>query len=140
MYIDIRNSSIPKGFMTNQEKELFQAVPCNEFNTYWIPCTWFVFRIQEAAKKKKLLNEYAIETIMRVRMFSIFLHYLLVHLPTIFSLCLSSIDLGNIIYLQEFCEFRSRCGLLWCYDWVSIPMVYTQVIIYTNEYTKANII
>ena len=28
---------------------------------------------------------------------------------------------------QEFCEFRSRCGLLWCYDWVSIPMVYTQV-------------
>jgi len=53
--------------MTNQEKELFQAVPCNEFNTYWIPCTWFVYRIQEAAKKGKLLNEYAIETIMRVR-------------------------------------------------------------------------
>ena len=29
---------------------------------------------------------------------------------------------------QEFCEFRARCGLLWCYDWVSIPMVYTQVL------------
>ena len=55
-----------KGFMTNQEKELFQVVPCNEFNTYWIPCTWFVYRIQEAAKKGKLLNDYAIETIMRV--------------------------------------------------------------------------
>ena len=55
------------GFMTNQEKELFQVVPCNEFNTYWIPCTWFVYRIQEAAKKGKLLNDYAIETIMRVR-------------------------------------------------------------------------
>ena len=54
--------------MTNQEKELFQVVPCNEFNTYWIPCTWFVYRIQEAAKKGKLLNDYAIETIMRVRM------------------------------------------------------------------------
>ena len=53
--------------MTNQEKELFQVVPCNEFNTYWIPCTWFVYRIQEAAKKGKLLNDYAIETIMRVR-------------------------------------------------------------------------
>ena len=55
--------------MTNQEKELFQVVPCNEFNTYWIPCTWFVYRIQEAAKKGKLLNEYAIETIMRVSQF-----------------------------------------------------------------------
>ena len=52
--------------MTNQEKELFSAVPCNEFNTYWIPCTWFVYRIQEASKKGKLLNEYALETIMRV--------------------------------------------------------------------------
>lgn len=83
---------VEAGFMTNQEKELFQVVPSNEFNTYWIPCTWFVYRIQEAAKKGKLLNDYAIETIMR-----------------------------------EFCEFRSRCGLLWCYDWVSIPMVYTQV-------------
>lgn len=78
--------------MTNQEKELFSAVPANEFNTYWIPCTWFIYRLKEAAKRNKLLNEYALETIMR-----------------------------------EFCEFRAKCGLLWCYDWVSIPMVYTQV-------------
>ena len=35
------------------------------------------------------------------------------------------------IIFQEFCEFRAKCGLLWCYDWVSIPMVYTQVQIYT---------
>ena len=54
------------GFMTNQEKELFQAVPCNEFNTYWIPCTWFIYRLQEASKKGKLINDYALETIMRV--------------------------------------------------------------------------
>nr|CAD7459896.1 unnamed protein product [Timema tahoe] len=26
----------------------------------------------------------------------------------------------------EFNEFRSKCGLLWSYDWVSIPLVYTQ--------------
>ena len=31
------------------------------------------------------------------------------------------------VIVQEFCEFRAKCGLLWCYDWVSIPMVYTQV-------------
>lgn len=28
---------------------------------------------------------------------------------------------------KEFNEFRSKCGLLWSYDWVSIPLVYTQV-------------
>lgn len=32
------------------------------------------------------------------------------------------------IYSQEFNDFRSKCGLLWSYDWVSIPLVYTQVV------------
>jgi len=84
---------VEAGFMTANEKKLFEAVPANEFNTYWVPCTWFVFRLQEAAKQGKLINQYALENIMR-----------------------------------EFCEFRAKCGLLWCYDWVSIPMVYTQVV------------
>lgn len=30
--------------------------------------------------------------------------------------------------LQEFNEFRSKCGLLWSFDWVSLPLVYTQVL------------
>ena len=54
------------GFMTNEEKELFAAVPCNEFNTYWIPCTWFVYRLQEASKNGKLISEYSMEVLMKV--------------------------------------------------------------------------
>jgi len=84
---------VEAGFMTTTEKELFSSVPANEFNTYWVPCTWFVYRLQEATKNGRLLNQYSLENIMR-----------------------------------EFCEFRAKCGLLWCYDWVSIPMVYTQVV------------
>jgi len=84
---------VEAGFMTPTEKELFNAVPANEFNTYWVPCTWFIYRLQEATRKGKLLNQYSLENIMK-----------------------------------EFCEFRAKCGLLWCYDWVSIPMVYTQVV------------
>ena len=52
--------------MTVTEKQLFESVPANEFNTYWIPCTWFIYRLQEAAKQGKLLNQYALESIMRV--------------------------------------------------------------------------
>ena len=72
LYFVIQQQAVSKfsvflsGFMTTQEKELFSAVPANEFNTYWIPCTWFIYRIQEASKKGKLVNEYALETIMRV--------------------------------------------------------------------------
>ena len=55
--------------MTNQEKELFQGFPCvcNEITTYCIRCTWFVYGIQEAEKKGKLLSDYANEKIMRVK-------------------------------------------------------------------------
>ncbi|CAN7942038.1 unnamed protein product, partial [Ixodes hexagonus] len=28
----------------------------------------------------------------------------------------------------EFNDFRAKCGLLWSYDWISIPLVYTQVV------------
>jgi hypothetical protein len=29
--------------MTETEKILFAAIPANEFNTYWVPCTWFIY-------------------------------------------------------------------------------------------------
>ncbi|PRD36203.1 UNVERIFIED_CONTAM: Best2 [Trichonephila clavipes] len=32
------------------------------------------------------------------------------------------------LIFQEFNDFRSKCGLLWSYDWISIPLVYTQVV------------
>ncbi|XP_032790943.1 bestrophin-2 [Daphnia magna] len=34
---------------------------------------------------------------------------------------------GNKLIMEEFLEFRANCGALWSYNWVSIPMVYTQV-------------
>ena len=58
---------VEAGFMTVNEKKLFESVPANEFNTYWVPCTWFVYRLQEATKQGRLLNQYALENIMRVR-------------------------------------------------------------------------
>ena len=62
---------VEAGFMTVNEKKLFESVPANEFNTYWVPCTWFVYRLQEATKHGRLLNQYALENIMRVRTFPV---------------------------------------------------------------------
>ena len=64
---------VEAGFMTVNEKKLFESVPANEFNTYWVPCTWFVYRLQEATKHGRLLNQYALENIMRVRQFLVIL-------------------------------------------------------------------
>ncbi|GFS68404.1 bestrophin-2, partial [Nephila pilipes] len=35
---------------------------------------------------------------------------------------------GLKLIMEELNEFRSKCGLLWGYDWISIPLVYTQVV------------
>lgn len=84
---------VDSGFMTALELELFQSVPSLEFNTYWIPCTWFINLLKEARRTHRLPDPQGLKIIM-----------------------------------EEFNDFRSKCGLLWSYDWVSIPLVYTQVV------------
>ena len=29
--------------------------------------------------------------------------------------------------MQELLDFRGKCGTLWTYSWISIPLIYTQV-------------
>ncbi|XP_043471768.1 bestrophin-4-like [Leptopilina heterotoma] len=84
---------VDAGFMTSLELGLFQSVPSLEFNTYWIPCTWFINLLKEARRNHRLPDAQGLKIIM-----------------------------------EEFNQFRSKCGLLWSYDWVSIPLVYTQVV------------
>ncbi|XP_015117983.1 bestrophin-4 isoform X1 [Diachasma alloeum] len=84
---------VDSGFMTALELELFLSVPSVEFNTYWIPCTWFINLLKEARRTHRLPDAQGLKIIM-----------------------------------EEFNDFRSKCGLLWSYDWVSIPLVYTQVV------------
>ncbi|GFV50218.1 bestrophin-2 [Trichonephila clavipes] len=84
---------IEAGFMTKTELEMFQSVPSTEFNTFWIPCTWFINVLREARQECRITDSNGLKLIM-----------------------------------EELNEFRSKCGLLWGYDWISIPLVYTQVV------------
>ncbi|XP_029036650.1 bestrophin-4-like [Osmia bicornis bicornis] len=84
---------VDSGFMTSLELELFLAVPSSEFNTYWIPCTWFINLLKDARQNQRTPDPQGLKLIM-----------------------------------EEFCEFRTKCGMLWSYDWISIPLVYTQVV------------
>ncbi|XP_059479345.1 bestrophin-4-like isoform X1 [Neocloeon triangulifer] len=84
---------VESGFMTRIELEMFVAVPNEEFNTYWIPSTWFISLLKQAKRSNRIMDSQGLKIIM-----------------------------------EEFNEFRSKCGMLWSYDWVSIPLVYTQVV------------
>lgn len=109
----ITHLSIDPGFMTKQELEMHVSVPSTEFNTFWIPCTWFINLLREARQECRITDSSGLKLIMEVCW----------EIPN------QSIHPTNMLIScsKEFNEFRSKCGLLWSYDWVSIPLVYTQV-------------
>lgn len=88
-----RDHLVEAGFMTKLELDMLNSVPSTEFNTFWIPCTWFINLLREAKQECRITDSNGMKLIM-----------------------------------EEFNEFRSKCGLLWSYDWISIPLVYTQVV------------
>ncbi|XP_071037372.1 bestrophin homolog 17-like isoform X3 [Parasteatoda tepidariorum] len=88
-----RDHLVEAGFLTKLELEMLNSVPSHEFNTFWIPCTWFINLLRESKQECRITDSNGLKLIM-----------------------------------EEFNEFRSKCGLLWSYDWISIPLVYTQVV------------
>lgn len=88
-----RDHLVEAGFLTKTELDMFESVPSTEFNTFWIPCTWFITLLRDAKKDCRITDSNGVKLIM-----------------------------------EELNEFRSKCGLLWGYDWISVPLVYTQVV------------
>lgn len=54
------------GFMTTIELEMYQSVPSVEFNTYWIPCTWFISLLKEIKKGSRITDSHGLQVIMEV--------------------------------------------------------------------------
>lgn len=54
------------GFMTSVELEMYQSVPSVEFNTYWIPCTWFINLLKETKKGSRITDSHGLQIIMQV--------------------------------------------------------------------------
>lgn len=52
--------------MTADEIEVFYSLPKVEFNTYWVPCTWFVSLLKEAKKSKRIDDSEGVRLIMQV--------------------------------------------------------------------------
>jgi hypothetical protein len=57
------------GFMTRIELEMFVAVPSEEFNTYWIPSTWFISLLKQAKRSNRIMDSQGLKIIMEVRFF-----------------------------------------------------------------------
>lgn len=49
---------------------MFQSVPNEEFNTYWIPCTWFVSLLKETKRSNRINDSQGLKIIMEVPVLS----------------------------------------------------------------------
>lgn len=63
------------GYMTTDEMEVFHSLPKVEFNTYWVPCTWFTTLLKEARKSKRIEDAEGVKLIMEVTNIQLDIHY-----------------------------------------------------------------
>jgi Bestrophin, RFP-TM, chloride channel len=110
--------SIAKGVMTQEEKKNYESV-IPAVNLFWIPATWFVSALNEAVSAGTLKNESGTKLIMEVS------HFYYNNSRLILEVY--NHNRTFICLIKEFLDFRANCGILWSYNWVSIPMIYTQV-------------
>ncbi|KAK8757261.1 hypothetical protein V5799_000036 [Amblyomma americanum] len=52
--------------MTKLEMELWQSIPSTEFNTFWVPCTWFINLLREARSECRITDAQGVKLIMEV--------------------------------------------------------------------------
>lgn len=100
----------------------------SDVNLYWLPGLWFAQNLQEAFMKGHIKDTYAVKLIMEVT------RILLLHL---FHQTFEKNNVPGIrVCLQELLDFRGKCGTLWTYSWISIPLIYTQVHFAKNIFIK----
>lgn len=82
------------GYMTSDEIEVFYSLPKVEFNTYWVPCTWFTTLLREARKSKRIEDAEGVKLIMEVTCIILFNCYIIITI--FFFTCFIMISLHNL--------------------------------------------
>ncbi|KAK8379240.1 hypothetical protein O3P69_019227 [Scylla paramamosain] len=57
---------VEAGFMTSTELGIYKMVPNKEFNTYWVPCTWFTALLRDIKAQKRIPDPLGVKHIMEV--------------------------------------------------------------------------
>lgn len=61
--------------MTESEKEMFSSVSTQEFNTYWIPCAWFIHLLRDYKDSHPEMDETGLKLIMEVSLQKLEFHF-----------------------------------------------------------------
>lgn len=58
--------------MTKLEMDLWQSIPSTEFNTFWVPCTWFINLLREARNECRITDAQGVKLILEVTLLQLF--------------------------------------------------------------------
>lgn len=98
--------------MTSEELRHLENLP-SPHNKFWVPCMWFVSLALRARTEGRINNDVALTAILTV------------------GLRVKPSPEMLLIYVyfsvQELNSLRAKCMKLYGYDWISLPLVYTQV-------------
>ncbi|TNN00225.1 hypothetical protein fugu_011471 [Takifugu bimaculatus] len=111
---------VQAGLMTSEELRHLENLP-SPHNKFWVPCMWFVSLALRARTEGRINNDVALTAI-----FTVGLH-----------VKISSEMLFIYVYfsVQELNSLRAKCMKLYGYDWISLPLVYTQVVVTVAVYS-----
>lgn len=100
--------------MTSEELRHLENLP-SPHNKFWVPCMWFVSLALRARTEGRINNDVALTAILTVGLRG----------------KTSSQMLFIYVYfsVQELNSLRAKCMKLYGYDWISLPLVYTQVLL-----------
>lgn len=98
--------------MTPNEQEIIEHLK-TPHNKYFVPLVWTTSLLTRARREGLIKDDFAMKTLIDVY----------------FSNSFSENEqfVIHFFHKQEVNDFRGRLGMLLSYDWVSVPLVYTQV-------------
>lgn len=99
--------------MTSNEQEIIEHLK-TQHNKYFVPLVWTTSLLTRARREGLVKDDFALKTLIDVRISISFEKRV-------------NIIVSNFFNKKEVNDFRGRLGTLLNYDWVSVPLVYTQV-------------
>lgn len=123
------------GLMTSEELRHLEDLP-SPHNKFWVPCMWFVSLALRARTEGRINNDVALTAILTVGLHVLSVcrpkereHFHFVAIPALkdFFFLMVLPVLLFFFSVQELNSLRAKCMKLYGYDWISLPLVYTQV-------------
>lgn len=108
--------------MTSEELRHLENLP-SPHNKFWVPCMWFVSLALRARTEGRINNDVALTAILTVGLCG--------RGGNVSSEILTSSS-RRVFSPQELNSLRAKCMKLYGYDWISLPLVYTQVFLDSN--------